>query len=162
MFKAKRKNTYPSYPAHANAPTVILLTALFLIGGYLCYTRSIFVAIVYILLWVISYLIIYAGTCRYCIYYGKRCSVPLEGSCVGFFFKKRDSHFGYRALGWAIIAYIVRIVLPVYILTQQKLFGWGCLYGGIFLAFWIVHLYITGCPNCMNRNCPLNPDYRMS
>ena len=27
-----------------------------------------------------------------------------------------------------------------------------------FMGFWIVHLYLTGCPNCVNVRCPLNSE----
>ena len=47
----------------------------------------------YLALWGLSYPVIYAGACRYCAYYGKACPIPLEGSCVHYFFKKSFGPF---------------------------------------------------------------------
>jgi hypothetical protein len=33
------------------------------------------------MLWVASYPLIHATTCRNCVYHGKQCPVPLEGGC---------------------------------------------------------------------------------
>jgi hypothetical protein len=34
----------------------------------------------------------------------------------------------------------------------------GGFYFFILTIFWIVHLRFTGCPNCINYQCPLNPE----
>ncbi|WP_319523247.1 hypothetical protein [uncultured Desulfosarcina sp.] len=31
-----------------------------------------------------------------------------------------------------------------------------------FMGLWIVHLYFTGCPNCVNFRCPMNSEAKPS
>ena len=100
-----------------------------------------------------------AGTCRYCIYYGKKCPIPLEGSCVHKFFEKKKKSFGYMQLVWATVTYGFRVFLPVIFIFRYEMTGWGISYFSLLTVFWIIHLRFTGCPNCINVQCPLNPDY---
>jgi hypothetical protein len=51
------------------------------------------------------------------------------------FFAKKDKGFGSTQLAWATVAY-----------------------AGVLLLFWIIHLRLIGCPNCINTACPLNPE----
>lgn len=159
MLRPKRKEKIGEFSASTNYPGIILLTALFVCGLLILIDQGILFMAAYIILWILSYAIIYAGTCRYCVYYGKRCPIPLEGSCVHFFFEKSKKPFGYMQLVWATLVYILRILLPVTIIFKYNLLGWGILYFSLFALFWIIHLRVTGCPNCINIQCPLNPDY---
>lgn len=142
-----------------NYPTAVLLGLVFACGLGVTWTRSLWAAALYLGLWAFSYPLIYAGTCRACVYYGKKCPIPLEGSCVHKFFKKSDRPFGFRHLFWATVAYGLRVILPVIVIFRDRMVTWGILYFSLLSLFWIVHLKFTGCPNCMNARCPLNPDH---
>jgi hypothetical protein len=159
VLKAKRKNRYATFPSGVNRWTSLLLLILFIIGFIVSLSLGATGVIAYLGLWATSYLVIYAGTCRNCVYYGRKCSVPLEGSCVHLFFKKGKNKFGYSSLFWAALSYVMRIILPAALIFHNRLFVTGAVYFSIFVLFWIVHLRITGCPNCINNRCPLNPDY---
>ncbi|WDP85798.1 MAG: hypothetical protein HUN05_12205 [Desulfobacter sp.] len=115
---------------------------------------------VYLLFWFLSYGVIYAGTCKNCIYYGKSCPIPLEGSCVQHFFRPGRAGFGIQSLLWAVIAYVIRFCLPIFIIIRDQMIITGMGYLGILTLFWIIHLGFTGCPNCINDQCPLNFDYK--
>jgi hypothetical protein len=159
LLKTKRKNRYTTFPSGANRWTSLLLLVLFIIGFIVSLRLGAAGTISYLGLWAISYIVIYIGTCRNCVYYGRKCSVPLEGSCVHLFFKKGKNKFGYSSLFWAALSYVMRIFLPTALIVHHRLFVTGAVYFSIFVLFWIVHLRITGCPNCINYRCPLNPDY---
>jgi hypothetical protein len=137
--------------------TQAMLAVLFLSGLYISILYHPLASIPYILLWLASYLVLFAGTCRHCVYYGKACPVPLEGSMVCHVFPKSGKPFGWPALFFATIAYILRIGIPVVVLVQKRLLAEGIVFGLVFILFWAVHLFISGCPNCMNYPCPLNP-----
>jgi hypothetical protein len=47
--------------------------------------------------------------------------------------------------------------LPVWVILQGRLVFEGILLGLIFILFWVFHLLLSGCPNCINYACPLNP-----
>lgn len=143
-----------------NYLTAILLGLIFACGLEIVWTISIPTAVAYLGLWGASYLLIYAGTCRYCIYYGKKCPIPLEGSCVHRFFEKKEEAFGYSQLFWATAAYGFRVILPVIFIFRHQMIGWGVIFFTLLTLFWIIHLRFTGCPNCINTQCPLNPDHR--
>jgi hypothetical protein len=159
LLRPNRKQLVSQFSPDKNGVTVVLLAALFIAGLMIALHHTFFGIAAYLGLWALSYVIIYAGTCRYCTYYGKKCPVPLEGSCVHHLFEKKESGFGWMQLVWATVVYILRILIPAIIMINEKLYTWGVVYLIIFLCFWIVHLRIAGCPNCMNAECPLNPDY---
>ena len=159
MLRPKRKEKIAEFSISKNLPGIVLLSALFVCGLLILINHGFLTIAAYLGLWLISYGIIYAGTCRYCDYYGKSCPIPLEGSCVHKFFKKKETSFGYIQLAWATVAYIFRTVLPVVVIFKYELYGWGIAYFSILALFWIIHLRFTGCPNCINVQCPLNPDY---
>jgi hypothetical protein len=75
------------------------------------------------------------------------------------FFKRGEKRFGYQSLFWATVAYLLRIFVPAFVIVREQLLVQGITYFGILTFFWFVHLRITGCPNCINETCPLNPDY---
>jgi hypothetical protein len=158
MLRPERKERLTDFHMKNNFLTISLLIALFFSGFMISLKLKIPGTVFYILLWIMSYLILFAGACKNCVYYGKKCPVPLEGSCVHYFFKKGEEEFGYGALFWATIAYVLRICIPVYIIFTQQLLIPGVIYFGILSVFWIIHLRFTGCPNCINYQCPLNPD----
>jgi len=159
MLRAKRKNRYAEFPIRANWPTVLILAILFFLGLGISWDMKLPGAVLYGLLWVGSYLVIYMGTCRNCVYYGKRCPIPLEGSCVHYFVKPGKAPFGFAGLIWATLAYAMRVALPFFIIVRGNMMVVGSLYGGFLALFWVIHLYVTGCPNCINDECPLNPDH---
>ncbi len=159
MIRPGRKKYLSRFSAADNALTLMLLAAVFIIGMALSSFAGISAALLYLFLWAASYGVIYAGTCRYCAYYGKRCPIPLEGSCVHRFFAKKETGFGWMQLLWATLAYGLRVAVPVSVILSKSLAAWGALYFSVLIGFWAVHLRISGCPNCINTKCPLNPDY---
>lgn len=159
MLRPNRKQNLAEFSADKNIFSIILLAALFLVGLTISFKYGLLCLIIYLLLWAVSYAIIYAGTCRYCVYYGKKCPIPLEGSCVHKFFKKKDTGFGWARILWATFVYLLRILVPLVIIIRDSLLVWGLSYTGTLVTFAMVHLWITGCPNCINIECPLNPDY---
>ncbi len=139
-----------------NLPQALLLAGVFVIGLYLAFFTGFLGIIAYFLLWIASYPVIYAGTCRYCAYYGNKCPVPLEGACVHHFFSRSHKTFGYMQLFWALVAYALRISVPVIAVFLHAAYLPGLAFALVLAAFWIVHLRVTGCPNCVNTSCPLN------
>ncbi|MEN6473143.1 MAG: hypothetical protein ABFD81_03945 [Syntrophaceae bacterium] len=159
MLRPPRKHRYSEFPRQASRKAVFLLTAFFLLGMAISARRKIVGLAVYLLAWVLSYPVIYAGTCRKCPYYGKRCPIPLEGSCVGNFLARGAGSFGYAELFWAGVAYLLRMAVPAGIILLDRLRMLGSAYLGIVAAYWTNHLLVEGCPNCINSTCPLNPDH---
>ncbi len=162
MFRAKRKNRYSAFDGGRNRLSGLLLAGLFGLGLWISSLMGLWGAAAYLLLWGVSYPVIYAGTCRYCAYYGKACPVPLEGACVHHFFSPRPGTFGFLQLFWALVAYFLRIIVPVVVIVLHAAYLPGLAYVLLLGAFWVVHLRITGCPNCINAACPLNPDYSVA
>jgi len=160
ILRPKRKERISDFSIGKNYPAVSLLSAFFVCGLLISYKYSLTGIALYIVLWIISYFTIYAGACSYCVYYGKKCPVPLEGSCAHLFFDKKENGFGNSQFFWAAVAYILRIFLPVLIIFRETLYGYGIIYSVLFILFWVVHVFYTGCPNCINSKCPLNPDYK--
>ena len=157
MSLAKRRGSIPVFSWRDNLAAQVLLALLFLSGLYISVLSHPLAAVAYILLWVASYPVIFAGTCRFCAYYGRACPVPLEGSMVCRVFPKSGKPFGWPALFFATAAYILRIGIPVAVIVGKGLLTEGIVFGLVFVMFWAVHLFISGCPNCMNYPCPLNP-----
>ena len=141
--------------------TIGLFVALFVCGLFISNGAGWEGLCTYMALWVASYGVIYAGTCRYCSYFGKQCPIPLEGSMVHRFLGKKENGFGYIQLFWAAVAYSLRILVPVIVIFTDRRYGWGVLFLAVFVLFWINHLWIAGCPHCVNDQCPLNPGSRM-
>lgn len=158
MFKAPRKHGYPEFPAQERR-TPVFLGMLFGCGLALSGKQRRGGIAAYLLLWALSYAVIYTGTCRNCVYYGVRCPIPLEGSVVHRFCAKGSGRYGYASLFWASVAYVLRVMLPIGIMLRHRMIRTGTLYSGLLGAFWINHLFIEGCPHCINTACPLNPDH---
>ncbi len=154
----KRKPIKRSYTLADNWLSVLLLLALFVIGLVLAKHLGVIGVIGYLLLWVLSYVVIYAGACRYCVYYGKRCPVPLEGSLVNKLFKKSARKFNFNCLAWAGFGYLLRIAIPAWVIVVHGRFVEGVIYLAVFSGFWLAHGLISGCPHCANTACILNPD----
>jgi hypothetical protein len=157
MFRPKRKNHYFSFDGGRNMPQAILLAGVFGLGFRVSLFLGFPGVVAYLLLWVISYPVIYAGACRYCAYYGKKCPIPLEGSCVQYFFARSEKPFGCMQLFWALMAYFLRMAVPVAAIFIHAAYFSGMILALLFTVFWIVHLRAAGCPNCVNVTCPLNP-----
>ena len=162
MFRPKRKERLSEFSGSKNYTAVLLLSAFFICGLLISYKYGLTGIVLYLVLWAISYFTIYAGTCRYCIYFGKKCPVPFEGSYVHYFFDKKKTGFGNSQLFWASISYGLRVLLPVVIILDKRLYVYGIVYAVLFITFWLVHILFTGCPNCINGKCPLNPDYKFN
>lgn len=160
MLRPQRKARLDRFSFKDNYLTVLLLLGLFAGGLMISFAYRWLGVLLYMALWAISYAVIYAGTCRHCAYCGEKCPIPLEGSCVHWFFEKKQEGFGYMPLFWATLVYGLRVVLPVIVIIEQAMLGAGIFYLGLLIAFWIVHLRFSGCPNCINTDCPLNPDYQ--
>jgi hypothetical protein len=131
---------------------------LFLFGLYLSWKLSMFALLLYSLLWVASYFLIHSTTCRNCAYYGKHCPVPFEGSCSHLTFN-RGKTFGLFSLIGASLTYFLRICIPYVAIFQSGSTFYFILYTGVFALFLFVLFFHTGCPNCINIQCPLNPDF---
>ena len=159
MLRPARKNRYTDFGGGRNLPQALLLAGVFGAGLWLSLFFGFLGVVAYILLWGASYPLIYAGTCRYCAYYGKKCPVPLEGSCVQTFFSRSHGAFGGFQLFWAAAAYFLRIIMPVLAVMVYSAYISGLLYLMLLASFWVVHLRLSGCPNCINTACPLNPDF---
>ncbi|MGC9324833.1 MAG: hypothetical protein ACP5G0_08830 [Desulfomonilia bacterium] len=159
MLGIQRRNHTERFSESANPTTRVLLTVFFTLGLLISWRRRVFGTAAYLVAWLLSYGVIYAGTCRNCAYYGKPCPIPLEGSCVQVFVPRGDTRFGYGSLFWATSAYVMRVSVPAAILHADRLIAAGAAYTGILALFWINHLWREGCPNCINLECPLNPDH---
>lgn len=159
LIRPGRKTRRPAFELRQKWLTALLLAAVFGAGLWLALLAGRYAIAAYLFLWAASYPVIYAGTCRDCPYYGKKCPVPLEGGLVHRVMRPGRGPFGCRQLLWAAAAYLMRGLVPVFAVFQQGCYGWGLVYVLLFAAFWIVHLRFSGCPNCINENCPLNPDY---
>lgn len=162
MLTHERENHFSEFPLYANVPTRLLLALLFFLGGWISLGMGVSGLIGYLLLWIASYGVIYAGTCRHCAYYGRTCPIPLEGSCVHHFFGRGHGRFGFPGLMWAVAAYALRVFLPLFIVVRDGRVATGLGYAGVLALFWIVHLFVSGCPNCVNARCPLNRNYTLN
>lgn len=131
---------------------------LFLFGLFLSWKLSAFAGMLHLLLWLLSYPVIHATLCRNCVYHGKPCPVPLEGSCSHLAFDKGHD-FGILAGIGGLVAYFMRVCIPYAAIFQMGAVLHFVLYTGIIAGLLYVLLYHTGCPNCLNRQCPFNPDY---
>lgn len=157
MALAKRRGFVGKFSWKDNLATRFTLIALFFLGLYISAQWGPWASAAYVLLWVASYLVLFAGTCRRCAYYGRSCPIPLEGSIVCRVFPKSEKPFTGSALLYASIAYVLRVGLPVGVILQDRLVFEGILLGLIFILFWVSNLFWSGCPNCINYVCPLNP-----
>ncbi len=157
MLITKRKNYLTEFSLKQKLVPTILFVLLFLVGLVILLQYELLYIGAYLILWLVSYPVIYAGTCRYCANYGKPCPIILEGGMVHWVFDRVNKPYGMMQLIWASVAYLLRIVVPFIIIIQNQLWTWGILYGATFIGFWFSHLRITGCPNCVNYQCPLNP-----
>ena len=152
----KRKGHIDRFSWKDNLLTRFTLIALFLFGLYISTQYDFRSSIAYILLWVVSYLVLFAGTCRRCAYYGRACPIPLEGSLVCHVLHKSEKPFTWSAIFYASISYVLRIGIPIAVIIRERLVLRGILFGLLFIIFWIAHLFSSGCPNCVNYQCPLN------
>ena len=156
-IKIKRKKRLSEFTIKEYGINGFFMTILFLFGLYLSYTLSIYAMFLYLLFWVGSYFVIHGTTCRNCVYYGKRCPVPFEGSCSHIIFS-RGKKFGLISIIGAGLAYILRICIPYVAIFHNDSVSYFILYSAIFLLFLYVLFFHTGCPNCINIRCPMNPD----
>ena len=159
LIQVKRKNSFDVFTTGNKFMNSLFLILFFITGLNICFEDGLMTTFTYIGLWVLSYYVIYAGTCRYCAYYGKSCPIPLEGSLVDRFFKKKDG-FGPMQLFWAFVAYFLRIILPVIVGIDLGLTGEVGIFILLYMLFMVFHQKLVGCPNCVNRSCPLNPDFK--
>lgn len=159
MFRAKRKKKLNEFSAGDKMINSVLLLLLFITGLDISLQMGSQAVILYVVSWLLSFVVIYAGACRYCAYYGKSCPIPLEGGMVHRFFKKKDSGFGITQLAWAGVTYALRVIIPTIVAVKLGLIIEGIIFYFIFILFNILHSQVAGCPHCINRNCPLNPDF---
>lgn len=154
----KRKERLSEFTIKEYGVNGVLMMILFLFGLYLSWKLSTYAMLLYLLFWVASYFVIHATTCRNCAYYGKHCPVPFEGSCSHITFS-RGKNFGLFSLVAASFAYILRICIPYVAIFYSGSILYFILYTVVFIIFFYVLLFHTGCPNCINIKCPLNPDF---
>jgi hypothetical protein len=160
MLKPRRKHRLDEFKGREKTIAAILFAAFFTAGMALSMREGAGYSAAFVILWLASYFVLFAGACRKCVYYGKRCPVPLEGACVHRFFDKSATGFGFSALAFASAAYLLRVAVPVYIIISGAYYREGLVFLAVFILFWLAHLYWTACPHCVNAACPLNPDYR--
>ena len=154
----KRKRTLSEFTVKEYGVNGVFMAMLFLFGLFLSGQLSTFAIFLYVLLWVASYFIIHAATCRNCVYHGKQCPVPLEGSCSHLTFD-RGHHFGIFAGVGGLVSYFLRVRIPYVAIFQSGSILYFISYTGIIAVFFYILFYHTGCPNCVNTKCPLNPDF---
>ena len=154
----KRKERLSEFTIKEYGVNGVLMMILFLFGLYLSWKLSTYAMLLYLFLWVASYFVIHATTCRNCAYYGKHCPVPFEGSCSHIIFS-RGKNFGLFTLVGASFTYILRICIPYVAIFHSGSILYFILYTVVFILFFYVLLFKTGCPNCINIKCPLNPDF---
>lgn len=154
----KRKSRLSEFTIKEYGINGVLIAILFLFGLFLSWKLSAFAMLLYLVLWAASYFVLYAMTCRNCTNYGKTCPVPLEGSCVQRFFS-RGENFGLLAGAGAVLAYFLRVCIPYVAIFHSGSILYFFFYTGVFAFFFYALLYHTGCPNCTNVQCPLNPDF---
>ena len=153
----KRKNKLSEFTIKEYGINAVLMSILFLFGLYLSWKLSTFAGLLYLLLWVASYFVIHATACRNCAYHGKQCPVPFEGSCSHLVFE-RGNNFGLHAVLGALVAFFLRVCIPFVAMFRIGSIVFPIIYIGIFAFFFYVLFYHTGCPNCINTKCPMNPD----
>ena len=154
----KRNKRLSEFTIREYGINAVLMTILFLFGMYLSWKLSTSAGILYVLLWVSSYPLIHATTCRHCVYHGKQCPVPLEGWCSHLLFE-RGNNFGLFAGIGVLLAYFLRVCIPYVAIVQVGSVAYFVLYTGVIILFFYVLFYHTGCPNCINTKCPMNPDF---
>ena len=154
----KRKKRLSEFTIKEYGINAVLMAILFLFGLYLSWKLSTFAGMLYVLLWLASYPIIHTTTCRHCVYYGKQCPVPLEGGCSHLLFE-RGNNFGILAGIGGLLAYFLRICIPYMSIIQAGSYFNFVLYSGMLVLFFYVLFYHTGCPNCVQTKCPMNPDF---
>jgi hypothetical protein len=154
---SKRRRRLSEFTIKEYGINGIFVAALFLFGLFLSGKLSAFAGMLYVLLWLLSYPVIHATLCRNCVYHGKQCPVPFEGSCSHLAFDKGHD-FGILAGIGGFLAYFMRVCIPYVAIFQMGSVLYFILFTGIIAGFLYVLLYHTGCPNCINTKCPLNPD----
>jgi hypothetical protein len=157
-FRIKRKDRLSEFTIKEYGVNAAIIAALFLFGLCLSWDLSAFAALLYLLMWAASYILIHATTCRNCVYYGKPCPVPLEGGCSHLMFD-RGNNFGFLAGLGGLLAYFLRVCIPYVAIIQAGSFIYFALYTGVIALFFYVLFYHTGCPNCIQTKCPMNPDF---
>jgi len=157
-FGIKRKNRLVEFTIKEYGLNAVLMSILFLFGLYLSWKLSSFAGMLYVLLWLASYPIIHATTCRNCVYHGKQCPVPFEGGC-SHLTSDRGNDFGLFAGLGGLLAYFLRVCIPYAALFNSGSVLFFILYtANIVILFFALFLY-TGCPHCINEKCPMNPDF---
>ena len=154
----KRKKRLSEFTIKEYGINAGFMFILFLFGLYLSWELSTFAGGLYVILWVASYFVIHATTCRNCVYHGKQCPVPLEGGC-SHLTSEPGNNFGILAGGGGLLAYFLRVCIPYVAILQAGSVMYFALYTGVIMLFFYVLLYHTGCPNCINTKCPMNPDF---
>lgn len=157
-FGIKRKKRLTEFTVKEYGINGVLMAILFLFGLYLSLGLSTFAAGLYMILWLASYPIIHATTCRHCVYYGKQCPVPLEGNCSHLTFDK-GNNFGILAGLGGLLAYFLRVCIPYVAIFHSGSVLFFILYTGTIGIFFYVLFFHTGCPNCIQTKCPMNPDF---
>lgn len=157
-FGTKRKKKLSEFTIKQYGINGGLMAILFLFGLYLSWELSSFAGGLYVISWLASYPIIHTTTCRNCFYHGKQCPIPLEGGCSQLTANKGND-FGLYAYAGALLAYFLRLCIPYLAIFDSGSVLLAILYTGTIVVLFYVHFYHTGCPNCINAKCPMNPDF---
>ncbi len=159
-LRARRKGQFEQWPPLYTGAIGALTLLLFLEGIFIVAPHGLFHVSVVLVLWILSYPVIYYGMCRTCTYYGRRCPVPGEGSLVHYFLNRREASPGWSAWTMVGLCYVMRLGYPLICLVRFHTPWWyGVVYGFSIMAFTVVLTRMIGCPYCTRNTCPLNPDY---
>lgn len=157
-FGIKRKKRLTEFTIKAYGINGGLMAMIFLFGLSLSWELSLFAVGLYLISWLASYPIIHAITCRNCVYHGKQCPVPFEGGC-SHLTSDRGNNFGLLAGLGGMLAYFLRVCIPYVAISHSGSVLFFILYTGNIVILFYVLFYHTGCPNCINAKCPMNPDF---
>ncbi len=161
-FRPKRKEKFEQWPPSHRLLMGGMLGLLFLEGAVIVSRFGAIHILILLILWIISFPVIHFSLCRKCYNCGKRCAIPGEGELANLLFEKREGPPGlFNWLGTAL-SYVIRLGYPAAFLIlypERYSTTMAVIYELTFIMFLLLDARVIGCPNCMNKNCPLNPDY---
>jgi hypothetical protein len=160
-IRPRRKAEFQEYPLSHLVVMGGMLILLFLEGVFIVSRLGWGHIIVLLVLWLASFPLIQFSLCRKCFYYGKRCPVPGEGNLAHILFDKKAGGTGLFNWMGAVLTYAMRLGYPViFLLLYPERYSIlvSVIYALTFVIFLLILVNVVGCPNCMNTDCPMNPD----
>ena len=114
---------------------------------------ALWLALIYLSLWIVFYAAIRWIVCTKCQYYGKRCILE-GGRCATLLFKKREGVWTNLELNLVEVFWVIITLLPILGLYSLAKFYILALFLGTTLAFHFTRMKI-GCLKCKMRDaCP--------